>query len=174
MVSVHFQGKPFKITVIHVYAPTTNAEEAEAEQFYEDLQDPLELKLKKKCHFHYGQWECKRRKSTATWSNRQIQPRGTKQSRSKTNRVLPREHAGHSKHPIPTTQDFTHGHHQVVNAAIRLITFFAAKDGEALYNQQKQDKELTVSQIMNLLIAKFRLKSKRVGKTTRSSRGLVT
>ena len=52
--------------------------------------------------------------------------------------------------------------------------FFAAKDGEALYNQQKQDKELTVSQIMNLLIAKFRLKSKKVGKTIRSSRGLVT
>ena len=153
MVSVHFQGKPFKITVIHVYAPTTNAEEAEAEQFYEDLQDPLELKLKKKCHFHYGQWECKRRKSTATWSNRQIQPRGTKQSRSKTNRVLPREHAGHSKHHLPTTQEkTTHGHHQMVNTKMRLTIFFAAKDGEAVFGQQKQDWELIAAQILNSLL----------------------
>ena len=43
MISVHFQGKPFSITVIQVYAPTSNAEEAEGEQFYEDLQDLLEL-----------------------------------------------------------------------------------------------------------------------------------
>ena len=47
MISVHFQGKPFAITVVQVYAPTTNAEEAEVEQFYEDLQDLLELKPKK-------------------------------------------------------------------------------------------------------------------------------
>jgi len=47
MISVHFQGKPFNITVIQLYAPTCNAEEAEAEQFYEDLQDLLELTPKK-------------------------------------------------------------------------------------------------------------------------------
>ena len=47
MISVRFQGKPFNITVIQVYAPTSNAEEAEAEEFYEDLQDLLELTLKK-------------------------------------------------------------------------------------------------------------------------------
>ena len=47
MISVHFQGKPFNITVIQVYAPTSNAEEAEVERFYEDLQDLLELRLKK-------------------------------------------------------------------------------------------------------------------------------
>ena len=47
MISVHFQGKPFSITVIQVYAPTCNAEEAEIEQFYEDLQDLLELTPKK-------------------------------------------------------------------------------------------------------------------------------
>ena len=51
MISVHFQGKPFNITVIQVYAPTTNAEEAEVEQFYEDLQDLLELTPKKKMPF---------------------------------------------------------------------------------------------------------------------------
>ena len=48
MISGHFQGKPFHITVIRVYTPTTNAEEAEFELFYEDLQDLLELILKKK------------------------------------------------------------------------------------------------------------------------------
>ena len=46
----------------------------------------------------------------------------------------------------------THGHHQMVNTKIRLIIFFAAKDGEALYSQQKQDQELTVAQIMNSLL----------------------
>ena len=49
MISVHFQGKPFSITVIQVYAPTTNAEEAEVGQFYEDLQDLLELTQEKRC-----------------------------------------------------------------------------------------------------------------------------
>ena len=67
-------------------------------------------------------------------------------------RVLPRERNGHSKHPLPTTQENTRGHHQMVNTEIRLIIFFAAKDGEALYSQQKQDWELTVAQIMNSLL----------------------
>ena len=54
MISVHFQGKPFSITVIQVYAPTSNAEEAEVEWFYEDLQDLLELtNTQKRCPFHY-------------------------------------------------------------------------------------------------------------------------
>ena len=50
-----------------------------------------------------------------------------------------------------TTEDSKHGHHQMVNTEIRLIIFFAAKDGEALYSQQKPDQELTVAQIMNSL-----------------------
>ena len=58
----------------------------------------------------------------------------------------------------------------MVNTEIRLIIFFAAKDGEALYSQQRQDQELTVAQIMSSLIAKFRLKLKKVGKTTRQFR----
>ena len=56
MVSVHFQGEPFNITVIQVYAPNTNAEEAEAERFYEDLQDLLELTPKKDVLFIIGDW----------------------------------------------------------------------------------------------------------------------
>ena len=51
-----------------------------------------------------------------------------------------------------TREDSTHGHHQMVNTEIRLIIFFAAKDGEAPYSQQKQDQELTVAQIMNSLL----------------------
>ena len=77
-----------------------------------------------------------------------------KRSRAKANRVLPRELSDHSKHTLPnnTREDSTHEHHQMVNTEIRLIIFFAAKDGEALYSQQKQDQELTVGQIMNSLL----------------------
>ena len=59
MISVCFQGKPFNITVIQVYAPTSNAEEAEVEQFYEDLQDLLELTPKKDVLFIIGDWNAK-------------------------------------------------------------------------------------------------------------------
>ena len=68
MISVNFQGKPFNITVIQAYAPISNAEEAEVEQFY-DLQDLLELTHKKDVLFIIGDW-----KSRNTWSNRQIWP----------------------------------------------------------------------------------------------------
>ena len=59
MISVHFQGKPFNITVIQAYAPTNNAEEAEVEWFYEDLQDLLELTPKKDVLFIIGDWNAK-------------------------------------------------------------------------------------------------------------------
>ena len=62
MISIRFQGKTFNMTVIQVYASTTNAEEAEVEQFYEDLLDLLELTPKKKCPFHHRILECKGRK----------------------------------------------------------------------------------------------------------------
>ena len=74
MISVRFQGKPLDIMVIQVYALTSNAEEAEVEQFYEELQDLLELTPKKRCPFHYRELECKSKKSRKTWSNRQIWP----------------------------------------------------------------------------------------------------
>ena len=59
MISVHFQGKPFSITVIQVYAPTSNAEEAEVEWFYEDLQDLLGLIPKEDVLFIVGDWNTK-------------------------------------------------------------------------------------------------------------------
>ena len=73
MISVHFQGKPFNITVIQVYAPTSNSEEAEVEWFYEDLQDLLELTPKKDVLFIIGDWNAKEI-SRDTWSNRQVWP----------------------------------------------------------------------------------------------------
>ena len=72
MISVHFQSKPFNITVIQVYAPTSNAEEAEVQQYYKDLQDLLELTPPKRCPFHYRGLVSKSRKSRNTCSNRQI------------------------------------------------------------------------------------------------------
>ena len=93
MISVRFQGKPFSITVIQVYAPTTNAQEAEVDWFYDDLQDLLQLTPQK----YVSSWgmECKGRPSRDIWIYRQVWPY----------RVLPREHTGHSKHSLPTTQE---------------------------------------------------------------------
>ena len=79
MILVHFKGKPFNITVIQVYAPTSNAEEAEIEQFYEDLQDLLELTPKKDVLFIIGDWNAKvgSQETPVSWSNRQIWPWNT-------------------------------------------------------------------------------------------------
>ena len=71
MVSVHFQGKPFNITVIQVYAPTSNAEETEVERFNEDLTD-LEITPPKYVLFIIGDWNAKVVSQEITWSNRQI------------------------------------------------------------------------------------------------------
>ena len=94
---------------------------------------PFRTNTPKRCPFHYRGLECKSRESRNTWSNRKILPWSTEWSRAKANRALPREHTGHNKHPLPITQEkTTHGHHQMVNTKIRLITFFA----EALYGPQ--------------------------------------
>ena len=137
MISVHFQGKPFNITVIQVYAPISNAEEAEVEWFYEDLQGLLELTPKKRCPFYYRGLECKSRKSRNTWSNRQIWPWNEEWSRAKTNRVLPRKFTGHSKHRLPTTQEKT----------LHMgITRWSIQKSDCLYSLQPKMEELyTVS-----------------------------
>ena len=72
MISVHFQGKPFNITLIQVYAPTSNAEEAEVERFYEDLQDLLELTTKNGVLFIIGDWNAKVGSQETPGVNRQI------------------------------------------------------------------------------------------------------
>ena len=93
-----FPRKPFNNTVIHVYAPNTNAKEAEVEWFYEDLKDLLELTTTT---------TTKSSQSRDTWSNKQLWPLSTKWNRVNPKRVLPRECTGHSKHPLPTTQEMT-------------------------------------------------------------------
>ena len=148
-----FQGKPFKITVIQVYAPTNKAEEAEVEQFYEDLKDLLRTNTKKRCPFHHSGLECKSRKSRKTWNNRQIWPWSTKWSRANTNKVLSKEDTGHSKHSLPTTQETT-VHMDITRWSIpksdRLYSLQPKM--EKLYTISKKDQELTVAKIMNPLL----------------------
>ena len=139
MISVRIQGKPFNIKVIQAYALTRNAEEAEVEEFYEDLQDLLELtNTQKRCPFHYRGLECKSRKLRNTWSNRQIWPWSAEWSRAKTNRVLPRECIGHSKHTLPTTQ--------VKTLHMDITIWSTSKSDDWLYSlQPKMEKLYTVS-----------------------------
>ena len=107
MISVHFQGKSFSITVIQVYAPTTNAEEAEVEQFYEDLQDLLELTLKKDVLFIIGDWNAKVGSQEIPGVTGKF-GLGVQNEAGQCLRLLPRERcSGHSKHPPPTTQEMT-------------------------------------------------------------------
>ena len=102
-----FPRQTIHIRVTQVYAPTSNAEEVEVEWFNEDLQELLELTPKKDVLFIIGDWNAKVGSQRDTWSNRQVWSWGTKWSRAKANTVLPKEHTGHSKHPLPTTQETT-------------------------------------------------------------------
>ena len=146
-ISVCFQGKPFNITVIQVYAPTSNAEEAE--QFYEDLQDLLELTPQKNVLFIIGDWNAKvgsqetpgvtGRFGLGIWNE------AGQRLQNFAKRMYWSQQTPSSNN---TREDSAHGHHQMVNTEIRLIIFVAAKNGEALYSQQKQEWELTVAQIM--------------------------
>ena len=140
MISVRFQGKPFNITVIQVYAPTSNAEEADVERFYEDLQDLLELTPKNDVLFIIGDWNAK------------VGSQETPGVTSKFGLGI-RNEAGqrliefYQENALVITNTLFqqhkrrlyNGHYQMVDTEIRLIIFFAAKDGEALYSQQKQD-----------------------------------
>ena len=153
VISVYFQGKPFNITVIQAYAPTSNAEEAEVEQFCEELKDLLELTPKRDVLFIIGDWNAKvGSQKTAGVTGKfglGIQNEaGQRLIGFCQENALVIETASSNN----TREDSTHGHHQMVNTEIRLIIFFAAKDGEALYSQQKQDWELTVARFMNSLL----------------------
>ena len=152
MISVHFQGKPFNITVIQVYALTSNAEEAEVERFYEDLQDLLELTPKKGVIFITGDWNEKVGSQEIPGVTGKF-GLGLQNEAGQRLTEFCQENALVLVTPSSNNKrdDSTHGHHQMVTK-IRLIIFFATKDGEALYSQQKQDQELIVAQIMNALL----------------------
>ena len=107
MISVHFQGKPFNITVIQVYVPTSNAEEAELEQFYEELQDLFELTVKIHVPFIIGDWNAKVGSQETPGITGKFYLGIRNEGKAKTNTVLPRKCTGHRKHPLPTTQEKT-------------------------------------------------------------------
>ena len=168
MISVHFQGKPFNITVIQIYAPTSNAEEAEAEWLLEDLQDFLEWTPQKDVLFIIGDWNAKEgsqeipgvigkfglevqnevgQKLTEFWKENALVIANT----------LFQQH----KRRIYTWTS-PDGQHQN-----QIDYILIAKDGEALYSQQKKRLGADCGSDHELLIAKFRLKLKKVGKTSR-------
>ena len=107
MISVRFQGKRFNITIIQLYAPTSNAEEAEVEQFYEDLQDLVELTPKKDVLFIIGDWNAKVGSQQTPGVIGKFGLGVQNEAGQRLIRVLPRERTGHSKHPLPTTQEKT-------------------------------------------------------------------
>ena len=105
MISVRLQGKPFNTTVIQVYAPTSNAEEAEVERFYEDLQDLLELTPKKDVLFIRGDWNAKVGSQETPGVTGKFGLGIRNEAGQRLIRVLPRKSTGHSNHPLPTTQE---------------------------------------------------------------------
>ena len=149
MISVLFQGKPFNITVIQVYAPTSNAEEAEVVWFYEDLQDLVELTPKKDVLFIIGDWNAK----VGSQETPGVTGKFGLGMRNEAGRVLPRKCTGHSKHSLPTIQEKT----------LHMdITRWSTPKSDLLYSLQpkiemlytvskKKDQELTVAQTMNSL-----------------------
>ena len=136
--------------VIQVYALKSNTEEAEVEQFYEDLQDLLELTPKKDVLFIIGDWNAKVGSQETPGVSGKF---GLGVWNEAGQRVI--EFCQENTLVIANTVFQQHKRRLYtwispeVNTEIRLIIFFAAKDGEAPYSQQKQDQELTVAQIMN-------------------------
>ena len=120
---------------------------------YEDLQDLLELTPKKDVLFITGDWNAKVVSQetpgvTGKFGLGKWNEAGQRLIEFCQENTLVKQTPSSNN----TREDSTHGHHQMVKTEIRLIIFFAAKDGEALYSQQKQDRELTVDQIMNSLL----------------------
>ena len=148
-----FPRQTIQYAVIQVYAPTSSAEEAEAEQFYEDLQELLELTPPKDVLFIIGDWNAKVGSQetpgvTGKFGLGVQNEAGQRLTELCQENTLVIANTLFQQHKRKST----HEHHQMVNTEIRLIIFFAVKDGEALYSQQKQDWEPTVAQIMNSLL----------------------
>ena len=144
MVSVHFQGKPFNITVIQVYVPISNAEKAEVEWFYEDLQDLLELTPKKDVLLIIGDWNGKVGSQESTLLPvLQLLGETGKFGLGVRNEAGQRITEFSQENALVIANTLFQQHKRrlytqtspMVNIEIRLIIFFAAKDGEALYSQ---------------------------------------
>ena len=124
------------------------------EQFYEDLQDLLELTPKKEVLFITGDWNAKARSQEIPGVTGKFGLGVQNEAGQRLTEFCQENTLVTAKTPSfnNTKDDSTYGHHQIVNTKIKLIIFFAAKGGEALYSQQKQDRELTVIQIINSLL----------------------
>ena len=117
---------------------------------------------KKRCPFHHRWLESNSRKLRDTWSNRQVWPWTTKWSRAKANRVLPREHTGHSKHPLPTTQKTT----LRMDNRNQTDYILCSQRWRSSIQSSKTGLGTDCGSDHELLIAKFSLKLKKVGKIT--------
>ena len=153
MISVHFQGKPFNITVIQVYAPTSNAEKAEVERFYEDLQDLLELTPKKDVLFIIGDWNAKVRSQEIPGITGKFRL-GVKNEAGQRLTEFCQENAlviantlFQHKRRLYTWTSPDGQHRNQIDCIL-----CSQRWRSALYSQQKQDRELTVAQIMNSLL----------------------
>ena len=151
MISVHFQSKPFNIMIIQVYAPTSNAEEAE--QFYEDLQDLLELTSPKDVLFITGDWNAKVGSQEIPGVTGKF-GLGVQNEAGQRLTEICQENAlviadtlfqQHKRRLYTWTSP--NGEHRN-----RIDYILCSQNGEALYSQQKQDGEPTVAQIMNSLL----------------------
>ena len=131
MISVCFQSKPFNITVIQVYAPTSNAKQAEVEQFCEDLQDLLELTPQKDVLFIIGDWNAKVGSKETPGVTDKFGLGVQNVAGQRLIKFAKRTHSSNN-----TREDSTHGHHQMVNTDFTFIVFFVSKHGEALYSQK--------------------------------------
>ena len=147
MTSVHIQGKPFNITVIQAYAPTSDAEEAEVEWFYEDLQHLLELTPQKDIIFFIGDWNAKVGSQETPGVTGKF-GLGTRNEAGQRLIEFFQENAlviantlfqQHKRRFYTCTSPDSQHRNQI-------DYIFAAKDGDALYSLQKQDQELTVAQ----------------------------
>ena len=153
MISVRFQGKPFNIPVIQAYAPTSKAEEAEVERFYEDLQDFLELTPKKDVRFIIGDWNAKVGSQETPGVTGKF---GLGIWNEAGQRVI--EFCQENALVIANTLFQQHKRRLYTwtspdgQQQNQIDYILAAKDGEALNSQQKQDQELTVAHIMNSLL----------------------
>ena len=152
MVSVGFQGKPFNIRVIQVYTETTDAKKGEVDWFYAALQHLLERTPKRDVHIIIGDWNAK-------VGSQEIPGVTSKFSLGIQNKAGQKltEFCQETTVVIANTL-FQQPRRRLyiwtsmVKTEIRLIIFFAAEDGEALYSQQKQDMELTVAQLIRSLL----------------------
>ena len=145
MISVRLQGKPFNITVIQIDAPTSNAEEAEVEWFYEDLQDLLELTPKKDVLFIIGDWNAK----VGSQETPGVTGKFGLGMRDEAGQRLIQFCQENALFIANTLYTWTSPDGQYRNQTDYIL---CSQNGEAPHSQQKQDQELTVAEIMNSLL----------------------